>query len=98
MTRVCRGASAHLAPGVGHDADQQVQKDDGHDKHVEDHQQNGGLRVVAVIEDAELEAADHEVEHSQPCVPDGAELLHAEKSVSVKGGGRGGGGGVRGVL
>ena len=63
VTLCTRVPCAHLAPGVGHDTNQQVEEDDCHHKHVEHHQKDGGLGVVAVIEDAELKAADHEVEH-----------------------------------
>ncbi|KAA6420820.1 MAG: hypothetical protein FRX49_09209 [Trebouxia sp. A1-2] len=52
-----------------------VEEDDSHHKHIEHHQADGSLRVVAVVEDAKLKTADHEVEHCQPGVPDGAELL-----------------------
>ncbi len=71
----CESVS-HLTPRVCHDANQQVEEDDSNHKHVEHHQADGGLRVVAVVEDAKLKATDHEVEHCQPGMPDGAELLH----------------------
>ena len=76
-------AVAYLAPGVRHDSHQQIEEDDCHHKHVEHHQENSCLRVVAVVEDTEFKAADHKVEHGQPGVPDGAELLqctHAHDS------------------
>ena len=66
---------SYLTPGVCHDSDQQVEEDDSNHKHVKHHQADGGLRVVAVVEDAKLETTDHEVEHCQPGMPDGAELL-----------------------
>ena len=44
-------------------------------KHVQHHQAYGRFRVVALVEDAKLKAADHEIEHGQPGMPYGGKLL-----------------------
>ncbi len=67
-------------PGVCHDANQQVQEDDSHHKHVEHHEKGGRLRIAAVIEHGEFKPGHHEAEEGEPAAPDGAELLQAGTS------------------